>query len=145
MIFPSRRHEFLRQLLAHQGGAWLTMAGDSMCPTLRRGQRVRVVSPSELRVGDVVVFGLGSSLVTHRLLARLPGGWLVHAGDLEPRWANLAPAESVVGRAVVERRYVSRLSSAAAALRALRRSVSTWRWRRTRAAAEPVSRPDSYS
>ncbi|MBF0551203.1 MAG: signal peptidase I [Deltaproteobacteria bacterium] len=79
--------------------------GRSMYPTLQPGDLIEYepVDQAELQPGDVIIFhnpGQPERLVVHRLLSRV-GGRLVTQGDNNavPDQA-MAPAESVVGRAL---------------------------------------------
>ncbi len=70
-----------RQLAAGPTGLAVTCASASMEPTIEVGEGV-VARSGRARVGDVVVFEhVRGTLGLHRVVARLPGGWLVHCGD----------------------------------------------------------------
>ena len=77
----------------------ITCAGDSMSPTIARGQVVTVRGvrhPREVRRGDVILFALADgTLQMHRVVARL-GKWVWHRGDYykspnlgRVRWADV--------------------------------------------------------
>jgi hypothetical protein len=104
----------LRELAARPGGAWVTCAGASMEPTIRRGERVRVEACTRVRSGEVALFAaLRGGYVLHRVVFAVPGtGWFVHVGDAgSGDGPGLAHVSRLVGRAVVARR---------------RRSLSVW-------------------
>jgi hypothetical protein len=90
---------------------WVVCGGDSMTPTVRFGQRVRVVPCERIRAGDVVVLRSGSSdaHVLHRVVLKVPGlPWFVHAGDSPScRGLSLASTDQVVGCADLPRRRPS--------------------------------------
>jgi hypothetical protein len=91
------------------GAATLDVAGNSMIPTLRNGDAVRIaLGAGRRRVGDLLVFMQAGSVVVHRYLGRAsdPTGrpCLRTRGDGQ---GNLDPAllsENVLGRVVAIRR-----------------------------------------
>ena len=98
---PTRQVALLRTLLVERGeGAWVICGSSSMVPTFGPGARLRVVPAATPRTGDVVLFDAGDSVVTHRVLARVPWGsdaWLLHGGDAG--WgAGLTRESSILGR-----------------------------------------------
>src|SRR3954469_9282051 len=91
-----------REALARGQPLEVRCKGRSMSPTLEDGDRVEIVPHERARIGDVVLVADGSTLILHRLIARLPsdsagGGWLAHRGDAHFRTAGLAREESIVG------------------------------------------------
>jgi len=127
------RHGLLRDQARSLQGAWVTCASESMTPTVRPGQRVRVRSGAgkrpRVRSGAVVLFetNTGEQLVLHRVVFAsrwLP--WFVHVGDAGQR-AGISRRERVVGVADLPRRRpsVSALwKSSARVIRAARRMAS---------------------
>jgi hypothetical protein len=100
----------LRELAARPGGAWVTCAGNSMEPTIRRGERVRVEACTAVRSGEVALFAaLRGGYVLHRVVLAVPGtGWFVHVGDAgSGDGPALAHVSRLVGRAHVARRLPS--------------------------------------
>ena len=112
-----RGHELALAILA-RGELVITAAGASMEPTVAIGTRVRVVRAAAA-VGDVGLFRVPSGFVLHRIVARLPGGLLVHAGDRPGARAGLAREATLLGRADLPRRTPSLGARASALLRAL--------------------------
>ena len=54
----------IRELAGRPDGIWVTCAGRSMEPTIRRGDRVRVCAELPVREGDVALFEIaGGALV----------------------------------------------------------------------------------
>jgi signal peptidase I len=97
----------LRELAARPGGTWVTCAGRSMEPTIRRGERVRVEACATVRSGEVALFeALRGGYVLHRVVLAVPGtGWFVHIGDAgSGDGPGLAHVSRLVGRARVARR-----------------------------------------
>ncbi len=76
-----------------------------MQPAIVPGQRVRVRAGA-LAPGDVFVFETSrGELEMHRLVLRLPGGWLVHRGDNQQiAGFDFTMAARVVGRVEIARR-----------------------------------------
>jgi SAM-dependent methyltransferase len=106
-VNPTEQVALLRTLLVEHGeGAWVVCGSSSMVPTFAPGARLRVVPAAAPRVGDVALFDAGDSVVTHRVLARVPLGsdtWILHAGDAG--WgAGLVRQSSVLGRVLSPRR-----------------------------------------
>lgn len=121
---PAAKH---RQQLAvdllERGELTVTAAGGSMAPTLPVGARVRVVAATVVTAGDVALLRVTAApgFLLHRIVARLPGGYLVHRGDAPGASAGLARARDVLGRADLPRRSVGtreRMRGILAALRA---------------------------
>lgn len=68
-----------------------------MEPTVRVGERV-TVRAGQARVGDVVLFEhVRGTLGLHRVIARLPGGWVVHCGDEPSSRPGATRVERVIG------------------------------------------------
>jgi hypothetical protein len=91
-----------------------------MAPTVGVGDRVRVVA-GPVRPGDVALFPGSGTFVLHRVLARLPGGLLVHAGDQNPTHSGLIRERDVLGRAELPARRVGLGTRLVATLVALAR------------------------
>lgn len=78
-----------------------------MEPTVRVGEVVVVRAVARVRVGDVVLFEharAGGTLGLHRVVARLPGGWVVHCGDAEGSRPGVTREERVIGAVAGMRR-----------------------------------------
>jgi hypothetical protein len=127
-VSPTQQIALLRAVLVEHGeGAWVVCGGSSMAPTFGPGARLRVVPAATPRVGDVVLFDAGDSVVTHRVLARVPWGsdaWILHGGD--DAWgAGLSRQSRVLGRVLSPRRRPTlkrRLVGAAHAVRDILRA-----------------------
>jgi signal peptidase I len=124
MLSDADRHDLLRDLAANPDGAWITVAGRSMEPTLHIGDRVHIRRCPSIRPGDVVLFETRDrrAVILHRVIAKLPGiPWFVHIGDGgNPSLPGLATTHAVIGRADVPRRRVRLRSYVAAIRRVLR-------------------------
>jgi hypothetical protein len=121
----------VRDLAARPDGLEVTCAGPSMTPAVRPGDRVRVRAGAPIRPGDVFLFETSrGELELHRLVAALPGGWLVHRGDNQAiAGFDLVRADAVIGRADVPPRPPRR-SEVARAVLAVTRRVPGAIWRR---------------
>jgi hypothetical protein len=87
----------LRRRLSHRGWALARIDGVSMEPTLVRGDTVRLETPQNVRLGDVVTFELRGTLYTHRVV-RLAGDMVFCRGDNRV-WGDPGVSRSeVVGR-----------------------------------------------
>ncbi|MCZ7574615.1 MAG: S24/S26 family peptidase [Ardenticatenaceae bacterium] len=72
---------FLREILAREEPFRWRLHGTSMVPTLPPGCEIDIVPlPAVVRLGDVVVFAAGDTLVAHRLVHRSRGHWITQ-GD----------------------------------------------------------------
>ncbi len=98
-----------KDLAALPEGLLVTCAGDSMTPTLRRGEQVRV-KRARIDVGDVFVFETSDgALEMHRLVLALPRGILVHRGDYQDvEMFGFTRTSRVLGRAELPRVRPSR-------------------------------------
>jgi hypothetical protein len=112
----------LPRALAEHGHAEVKVAGGSMAPTVAEGESV-LVKPAPPALGDVVVIRAAGGLLVHRLVAQLPGGRWVHAGDSEGALPGLCRAEEVLGRAELPRRRPALLRRARWALMAVARAL----------------------
>jgi len=74
--------EFVPEVLARDGLAWVTAASSSMTPLIRPGDALRVVplGAGRARVGTIVVYRRDAKLVVHRVVAAGRDG-LVTRGD----------------------------------------------------------------
>ena len=86
----------------------LRVNGDSMAPTLFSGEWV-LVSPlqpdaNELRLGDLLVVRRAGELVTHRLVGRAGGDWLLLGDNRRSVDPPAAPAETLGRVRAVSRR-----------------------------------------
>jgi signal peptidase I len=114
---------------AGAGPLVVTVSGSSMEPTVREGEKVMVVRGAQVRVGDVILFETGAGeLELHRLIARLPGGVLVHRGDHPEARAGVVRAKKVIGRAELAWRVPGVREAAGAVIDAIGRSLRA-RWR----------------
>lgn len=120
MLSDADRHDLLRDLAANPDGAWITVAGRSMEPTLHIGDRVNIRRCASIRRGDVVLFESRDrrDVILHRVLAKVPGvPWFIHIGDGgNPTSPGLASTHAIIGRANLPRRSI-RLRSYLAAIR----------------------------
>ncbi len=99
----------LRELAASDAGVQITCASASMEPTILVGQKVRVrrVTASLLRIGDVVVYeGNQGIYMMHRIVLISPDrAWFLHIGDAPtkagPRRARMS---AIIGRVDRQRR-----------------------------------------
>jgi signal peptidase I len=104
-LHPERRvNEFeptLRAVLAAGRGARFRVEGDSMHPTIRSGDYVRVVpiAVSELQRGDVILASTGRGLTAHRIV-RLSGRGIVTRGDNSLRADPVVDPAKVLGKVV---------------------------------------------
>jgi hypothetical protein len=95
----------LRELSHHGMEGELPVRGGSMRPTLREGDRVRLVpaTASDVRVGDVVVRAGASGPIIHRLVGWWPsegGSCILTKGDGAARLDPPGGRAEVVGRVV---------------------------------------------
>jgi hypothetical protein len=67
-----------REIPASGGEFWLTLTGESMTPTLRRGDRI-LLGPPRLRRGAIVLADIGGRPVVHRVIRA--GELVVTRGD----------------------------------------------------------------
>lgn len=129
--------ELLRDLAASPAGLTITCAGYSMQPVVWKGQAV-TVRAAPVQPGDVFLFVTGAGqLELHRLVVRLPRGWLVHRGDHQvvPGY-GFTRAERVIGRAELARKPPRR-GEVLRALAAATRAAPGALWRRRPAALRP--------
>lgn len=94
------------------GEVWLRFQGDSMAPTLREGDllRVRYVAPDELAFGDIVVFALAEASVVHRLLwPRWRRTSMLTKGDNVGRADRPVAPDRLVGKVCTVRRGAVRI------------------------------------
>jgi signal peptidase len=67
----------------------LSIQGNSMAPTIETGDLTFISRPDHIEVGDIAVFQLNGSIVTHRVVAIEDDGSYVTQGDANPspdRW-----------------------------------------------------------
>jgi len=93
---------FLRSLANSGKTIELTTTGSSMAPLIRSGSTVEIhfVPPSELRVGDVVLFRRERRLLLHRLVgqeARDGHLFFLEKGDHQPS-SSWIPGDACLGR-----------------------------------------------
>jgi len=91
----------LRSLLAAGHGAQFRASGDSMYPTIRDGDELRVVpcEAAALRRGDVILTNARRGLTAHRVV-RTAGPEIVTRGDNAIRCDDPIALNDVLGRVV---------------------------------------------
>ncbi|MGH2536910.1 MAG: hypothetical protein ACRDHL_05930 [Candidatus Promineifilaceae bacterium] len=106
---PELLAQVLRESLAKGKRPYVTVAGESMAPLLRRGDQVGL-APAELdalRPGDVIVYQGPYELTSHRYWGRSAEDsrpLLLTRGDRPAAFDAPAPADALVGRVVARRR-----------------------------------------
>ena len=98
----------VRQALRESGFCWVSVRSDSMAPTLRAGDEVRIEPLRRPPLpGDVLVFQGFRGMTVHRYLyatLRRRGLWIRTKGDAAPGADALVPLKAVIGRATRVRR-----------------------------------------
>ena len=94
--------ELWQEVVVERGTNWGQVVSESMCPVIKKGDRVLVekVAWDRIRFGDVIVFRKAGNLTVHRVLGKrkIDGGcYLLEKGDAV-LWSSLVPVEEVVGR-----------------------------------------------
>lgn len=128
--------ELRRELAARAEGLRVRCAGVSMEPAVRMGEEVvvRAARGAAIRAGEVFLFEIaGGAFEMHRLVARLPGGWLVHRGDNQavPDF-GVTRVERVIGRVELPRVPPRRRDVARALVAMARRAPAAARRRLAR-------------
>ncbi len=88
-----------REFLTRRGCVPVVVDGNSMTPSLRKGQMVLAHRLRPPRVGDVALLEAFGGLIVHRLVARVGagrGGWYVHMGDAAAE-CGLAGERDILG------------------------------------------------
>lgn len=94
----------LRDALAREGSFRFPLHGNSMRPTLPAECDIEVIPlPAQVRLGELIVFVAGDTLIAHRLVRRAPGGWIAQ-GD--GRWWPDRPLEPEQVLGIVVAAYV---------------------------------------
>lgn len=96
--------DFVQDVLAREGAAWVSAASSSMAPLVQRGDELRLAPFAAARVhaGAIVAFRRGGELVVHRVLRRAPGG-VVTQGDALGEADSPVVWSRVIGRIVAIR------------------------------------------
>jgi hypothetical protein len=91
--------EFLRDVLACDGLAWVTAVSWSMAPLIRPGDALRVapIDAATARAGAIVAYQSGAQLIVHRIVATTREG-VVTRGDGLPDADEPLAWLQVVGR-----------------------------------------------
>ena len=107
---PERRRELalnlLRDHLAHDGQLRFEVVGQCMAPLIEIGDEVglQAARPTDLHVGDILLFDENGHFYTHRLLAPpapAPGTWRLQTrGDRSPLRDHPWDAGQLIGRVV---------------------------------------------
>jgi signal peptidase I len=71
----------------------VAIQGGSMSPTIERGDLAFFIRPDNVEVGDIVIFEVAGSIVTHRIVAIDPDGGYVTQGDANPSTDRWQPGE----------------------------------------------------
>jgi len=82
----------------------LRSLGGSMIPYLREGDLVTVVPVKKCRVGDIVLYNRGNSLIMHRVLAKFSDK-IITKGDAATRLDPPISPQDILGRAVSYERH----------------------------------------
>jgi signal peptidase I len=91
--------EFLPDVLARDGSAWVTSVSWSMAPLIRPGDALRVVpvGADSVRAGAIVVYRAGVQLIVHRVVAQTHEGIVTRGDALHDADAGVSWPQ-VVGR-----------------------------------------------
>jgi signal peptidase I len=91
--------DLLNGLVPHGGIVELPVLSGSMSPLIKPGStiRIRSISGKDIHVGDIIVFKEGTTLTTHRLLARMFGAPLLYQKGDANRFGGLIRRSQVVG------------------------------------------------
>jgi len=96
------KQELMVDVLRQHGRCRMRVSGSSMLPTLWPGDTVAIErrSPSEMKVGDIVLYERCGRFFLHRMVAlpaeRFPGRFVTR-GDSMPRADPAVPVESILG------------------------------------------------
>lgn len=132
---------------ASPAGAWVTVVGDSMTPTIAPGTRVHVRA-KPVRIGDVIAFATadGKRAVLHRVILCAPGvPFVLQAGDCHRHHGDIGVIhrKQVIGVAELPRRLPSAYQCWSIARALLTAAARRVRRRAERAAAEANARRSS--
>jgi signal peptidase I len=102
-------HGLVRNAVHSMGRAQLRAMGTSMAPTIHPGDLVTIEKAQleGISPGEIVVFGRGGRLVTHRVVAKCgpPGAaYLITRGDRARRNDPPVAEEEMIGRVISIRR-----------------------------------------
>lgn len=102
--------DFVQDVLAREGAAWVSAASSSMAPLIQPGDELRLAPFAAARVhaGAIVAFWRGGELVVHRVLRRAAGG-VVTRGDALGEADSPVVWSRVIGRIVAIRTPSGRL------------------------------------
>jgi len=66
--------------------------GKSMYPLIKHGDTIKIcfVKPGNVSTGDVVAFRRNGTIVVHRLIRQIPGGF-IEKGDFQLRGTSISP------------------------------------------------------
>lgn len=98
--------DLLRDHLAHDGQLRFRVVGECMAPLIEIDDEVELqaVQPTDLRVGDILLFDENSHFYTHRLLARpilARNNWFLQTrGDRSPLRDHPWSANQLIGRVI---------------------------------------------
>lgn len=102
------------------------VASGSMVPTLKVGQRVRILSSKKPIMGDVVAFYWGDKITAHRFFLCIPWKskrWCITKGDASSHFDHPWPAESLLGVVQVQVTKLERFKAFITLLLAIPRGV----------------------
>lgn len=96
--------DFVPDVLAREGAAWVRVASPSMGPLIRQGDELRLVpaDPARVHRGMVVAYGEGDRIIVHRVLAHDPRG-VVTKGDALTMSDGVVGWDRVIARVVAIR------------------------------------------
>ena len=102
--------DFVQDVLAREGAAWVSAASSSMAPLIQSGDELCLAPPQagRVRAGAVIAFRRGGELVVHRVVRRGPAG-VVTRGDALPAADAPVPWSDVVARVAAIRTPRGRL------------------------------------
>ncbi len=113
------------QLKAAGGIARIVVVGESMRPTLRDGDVVRIRAGERARTGDIVIARGMSGLIVHRVISATAEG-IVLRGDATPHADPAMPHAAILGRVVaIDGRARARGSTCSSACAIVDRGAGT--------------------
>lgn len=96
--------KIIKDIVKNKGSFNIVTQGNSMFPTIKSGEKVSIINPENLVVGDIILFEICNELVLHRIV-EINEPYYVTQGDNHLYSDHYICKEQIIGKMDEKRNY----------------------------------------